>query len=118
MSSVENLKNKEAVKEFFDTYFDKKIEISANKVDATVGFFKKRGFEEQAAISISVIILEQSIKDNIDIFKVLDTLQTLKKFQLSSLVAKILNSNRSAISLLGIKNENTTTTIESRNVVY
>jgi hypothetical protein len=118
MSSIENISPSDKVQVFFDTYFDKKIEISANKVDATVGFFKDRGFDEQAALSISAILLEQSIKDKVDIFKVLDTLKVFNKVQLSGIVAKILNTNRSAVSLLGIKSEIETTTIEARNVVY
>jgi len=118
MSSIENINSKDKVQTFFDTYFEKKIEVSANKVDATVGFFKERDFDEQAALSISAILLEQSIKDNVDIFKVLDTLKVFDKIQLSGIVAKILNTNRSAVSLLGIKAIKSNTTIEARNVVY
>ena len=118
MSSVENIKQKDKTQIFFDNYFNKQIEVSANKVDATVGFFKVRGFEEQSALSISAILIEQSIKDKVDIFKVLDTLKVFDKVQLSGIVAKILNSNRSASSLLGIKSVIETTTIEARNVVY
>ena len=44
MSSIENINSKDKVQTFFDTYFEKKIEVSANKVDATVGFFKERDF--------------------------------------------------------------------------
>ena len=118
MSSVENISPKDKIQVFFDSYFEKKIEVSANKVDATVGFFKERGFDEQAALSISAILLEQSIKDKVDIFRVLDTLKVLDKIQLSGIVAKILNTNRSAVSLLGIKSKIENTTIEARNVVY
>jgi hypothetical protein len=106
------------VKEFFDKYFSKKISITSNQVDSVVGFFSKRGFDTNSAIAISTVLLQQAKIDNVNIFKVLDTLQGLEQVQLSKLVATILNSNRSRVSSIGFTIENRATTSEERNIVY
>ena len=36
-------KSEQRVVEFFDNYFSKPIEVSANDYDAVIGFFSKRG---------------------------------------------------------------------------
>ena len=41
------------VKEFFNKYFTKQINFTSNQVDSVVGFFEKRGFEKQSAITAS-----------------------------------------------------------------
>ena len=105
------------VKSFFDTYYNKQISFSSNQVDSVVGFFRKRGFEEISAISISTVLLQQAKKDNIPIFKVLDTLKGYNEAQLSALVATILNSNRNKISKIGYRNPNLQDTIEQRNII-
>ncbi len=106
------------VKEFFDKYFSKKISITSNQVDSVVGFFSKRGFDTNSAIAISTVLLQQAKIDNVNIFKVLDTLQGLDQVQLSRLVATILNSNRSRVSNIGFTIQNRATTSEERNIVY
>lgn len=105
------------VKEFFNKYYVKKISYTSNQVDSVVGFFKKRGFDTNAAISVATVILQQAKIDDVSVFKILDTLEGLSSIQLSRLVSTILNNNRSKISKIGthIKNENTT--IEQRNIV-
>jgi hypothetical protein len=106
------------VKEFFDKYFSKKISVTSNQVDSVVGFFSKRGFDTSSAIAVSTVLLQQAKIDNVNIFKVLDTLQGLDQVQLSKLVSTILNTNRSKTSNIGYKIENTATTSERRNIVY
>ena len=104
------------IREFFDRDLNNRISLSSNQVDSIVGFFKKRGFEESAAISVSTVILQQAKKDNTNIFKIIDTLNGLTNVQLSDLVATILNNNRSKISNIGYTNRNTSTTREQRNI--
>lgn len=106
------------VKEFFDKYFSKKISITSNQVDSVVGFFKKRGFDTNSAIAVATVLLQQAKIDKVNIFQVVDTLQGLNEVQLSSLVATILNTNRSRVSSIGYKIENTAVTSERRNIVY
>lgn len=105
------------VKEFFDKYYTKKISFTSNQVDSVVGFFKKRGFDTNAAISVSTVILQQSKIDNVDVFTILDTLKGLSEVQLSKLVSTILNNNRSSISKIGNSVSNTNITTEQRNIV-
>lgn len=103
-------------REFFNRYFTKKIEFSSNQVDSVVGFFKKRGFDENAAISVSTVLLTQAKIDNVNVFKLLDSLSGLTEVQISKLVATILNANRSRISNIGYKVD-TINTVEKRNIV-
>jgi hypothetical protein len=105
------------VKEFFNSYYSKKISFTSNQVDSVVGFFKKRGFETSSATATATILLEQSKIDNVNIFKLLDTLEGLSDIAISQLVATILNNNRSKVSSIGYKVENTGLTTEYRNII-
>lgn len=105
------------VKEFFNTYYTKKISFTSNQVDSVVGFFKKRGFETSSATATATVLLQQAKVDNVNIFKLLDTLEGLNDVALSQLVATILNNNRSKVSSLGSKAANTNITSEQRNIV-
>jgi hypothetical protein len=78
-------------------------EYSGADVDATVGFLSKRGFGLEAATVTSMVLLRQAKQDNISVFKLLDTLDTLRTLELSALVSEILNQNRSQTSRLGFK---------------
>lgn len=106
------------VKEFFDKYFSKKISLTSNQVDSVVGYFRKRGFDNNSAIAVATVLLQQAKIDNVNIFKLLDTLQGLNDVSLSKLVATILNTNRSRISSIGFTIDNPATTSEERNIVY
>jgi hypothetical protein len=110
-----NLDQSNQIKEFFDRNLSDKISLSSNQVDSVVGFFKKRGFDENAAISVASVILQQAKKDNTNIFKIIDTLQGLDNVQLSSLVATILNNNRSKISNIGFVSA-TSSVRDERNI--
>lgn len=104
------------VKQFFDRYYTESISYPANEVDAVVGFFKKRGFDDAAAISVSVVLLQQAKLDNVKVFKLLDTLKGLTDIQISSIVAEILNYSRSKVSTLGYKTESTVDASDKRNI--
>jgi len=106
----------EEVKEFYNKYFTKPITFSANKVDSVVGFFTKRGFDETSATSVATVLLEQSSIDDVNVYTLLDTLKGLEDIQISSLVAEILNYNRSKASTLGYK-VTTEPRKETRNIV-
>lgn len=105
------------VKEFFDKYFSKKISVTSNQVDSVVGFFKKRGFDTNSATAVATVLLQQAKIDNVNVFKLLDTLEGLNEVSISKLVATILNTNRSKISNIGYKIQNQTITSEKRNIV-
>jgi hypothetical protein len=104
------------VRNFFDKFYQKEISFPVNQIDATVGYFLKRGFEEQAAKSLTIVLLSQARQDNVNVFQLIDTLKGLTDIQLSAIVTEILNSYREKTSILGYRKQQTELTIESRNI--
>ncbi len=90
---------------FFDTYGQEPLEFHANEVDGAIGFFTKRGFEQDTAVVIATVILKQSKLDSVPVFKFLDTLNKYSVSELSILVGEILNNNRPATSTLGFRTD-------------
>lgn len=121
MSSTENIirKTDSAINTrlLFDRFFTKEISYPSNQVDAVIGFFVKRGFDQLAAISISSVLLQQAKQDQLNIQELLDTLEGLDKVKISNLVSAILNANRSKVSKIGYRNESDLQNLESRNIV-
>lgn len=118
MSSISSVrsKNDQELKQFFDTFFTESISYPANQVDAVVGFFENRGFDESASTSIAAVLLKQAKIDNVNVFSLLDTLKGLTEVQISGIVAEILNYNRPKSSVLGYKIEQSTEYLEKRNI--
>ena len=106
----------EEVRSFFDRYFQHQITFPSNQIDAVIGYFVKRGFQEQAAKSTAIVLLNQARGDNVSVFKLLDTLKGLTDIQLSQVVTEILNIYRERSSMLGFKVIKTDETTESRNI--
>jgi len=106
-----------AVKLFFNNYFNEAISFPAGEIDAVVGFFKKRGFDDLASNSTSIILLQQAKLDGVEIFKLLDTLKGFTEIQLSAVVAEVLNYNRQKNSTLGYRQQDTSDLLEKRNVL-
>jgi hypothetical protein len=104
------------VKSFFDNYYRHKVSFPAAQVDAVVGYFLKRGFQNDAAKSTAIVLLNQSIIDNVNVFELLDTLKGLTDSQLSQVVTEILNVYRDKSSTLGYKIATVDETFESRNI--
>ncbi len=102
---------------YFDRYGDIPLEFSSTDVDATVGFLKSRGFNDDAAILTSVILLKQAKLDAMPITELLDTLKGLKNLELSTLVGEVLNNNRTPTSTLGFKLQSTVNELQARNIV-
>jgi hypothetical protein len=94
-------------KDFFNSYYDVGISLTATDVDATVGFFQSRGFDISAANSIAATLLSQSKIEQVNVFQIIDTLKGLNDSQLNRIVAEILNYNRLNISTLGYKVDTT-----------
>lgn len=106
----------ETSKVFFDTYGTPEIEFNAVDVDAAVGFFTARGFENEAALVTASVILKQAKIDRMPVKELLDTLKTFEGIQLSALVAEILNNNRTPISTLGFRQQSVRPDQISRNI--
>jgi hypothetical protein len=88
---------------FFDSYGQDPLEFNANDVSATIGFFESKGFDNDAALVVSTVLLKQAKIDDTPIFKILDTLKDFNGLQLSQLVGEILNNNRTPTSTLGFR---------------
>jgi hypothetical protein len=123
MSSTTQISNSRdsaaSTKLLFNRFFSPTVSYPSAEVDAVVGFFVKRGFEQLAAFSVSSVILQQAKTDNVKVFELLDTLAGLDKVKLSNLVLVILNSNRSKISRIGYKDTNIDGKVyfEARNII-
>jgi len=107
----------EEVKNFFDKFFLHQITFPTNQIDAVLGFFLKRGFDEQAARSTSIVLLNQSKIENINPLKLIDSLKGLTDTQLSNVVTEVLNVYRDRRSSLGYKLTVVDDTTESRNIL-
>lgn len=100
---------------FFDNYGQSPLEFNANDVTASVAFFRKKGFDEDAALVVSTVLLKQSKLDNIPIYQLLDSLNQFDGLGLSQLVGEVLNNNRTPTSTLGFRVTGVTTT-QARNI--
>lgn len=84
-------------------YYNQEIYYTPAEVDAVIGYFQKRGFDQVAAVNTAAIILQQAGVDKIPAFELLDTLKGINDVQLSNVIAQILNLNRSSCSTIGYK---------------
>lgn len=103
--------------EYFDRYYSKNIAYKASEVDAVIGFFLKRNFEQSAAINTAILLLEQASLSNIAAFTLVDTLKGLNDVQLSNIVAQILNYNRENTSAIGYKISKNENLFDKRNII-
>ena len=106
---VANNESAEDVRAFFDKYFQHQITFPSNQIDGVLGFFLKRGFQEQAAKSTAIVLLNQARLDNVNVFQLIDTLTGLTDVQLSRVVTEVMNAYREKTSALGFKSINYTT---------
>ena len=116
-SSTSTSDNDGLTKKFFNNYYNKEISYQASEVDAVIGYFLKRGFEQTAAINTASVLLQQATVDNIKVFQLLDTLKGINDVQLSNVVAQILNLNRSKTSSIGYKNPSIVQLFDQRNIL-
>lgn len=114
---LEPIDSSAEVKEFFDKYFVDPISYSATQVDSVVGFFLKRGFDQSSATGVATVLLQQAKIDEVNVYTLLDTLKGLTEVEISGLVGEIVNYNRSKVSVIGFKTENTVARQEARNIV-
>lgn len=105
------------VTNFFNNYFSETLTFPTNQVDAVISFFTKRGFDKSAAISVATTLLQQAKLDNVNVFKLLDTLKGLSELQLSAIVTEVLNYNRERSSTLGFKRTESSNKTEKRNII-
>lgn len=92
-----------ATKLFFETYGKIGLQFASADVDITINFFQARGFETDAALSTSLILLQRAKQEHRSVYLILDTLQFYNGIQLSSVIAQILNTDRQPTSMLGYR---------------
>ncbi len=102
---------------YFDQYGQAPLEFNANDVDSVVGFFKNKGFGDEAAQNTAMVLLKQAKIDEMPVFKLIDTLKSFEGIQLSALVGEILNNNRANTSTLGFKMKMVDKANQTRNIV-
>lgn len=100
---------------FFNNYGQETLEFNANDVNSTVSFFEKNGFEKDAALVVSTVLLKQAKLDGTPIYKILQSLEQFDGLGLSQVVGEILNNNRTPTSTLGFRTPNIKVT-QSRNI--
>ena len=104
------------VRSFFDKYFTHQITFPSNQIDAVLGFFLKRGFDEEAAKSTAIVLLNRARIESVNPLQLIDTLEGISDAELSRVVAEILNLYREKSSSLGFRLNVTEETFESRNI--
>lgn len=107
----------DGVKQFFDNLFQDQITFPAAEIDASVGFFVKRGFDQISASSTAIVLLTQARADNVPVFELIDKLKGLTDVQLTQVIAQVLNANRESTSLLGYRVAAVVNTFEARNIL-
>lgn len=115
MSTIDN--SSEEMKKVLDKLYNTEISFPSNQIDAVYGFFVKRGFNDQAAKSISITLLNQAREDNIGVFQLLDKLRPLTDEQLMGLITNVVNTYRIKTSVLGYRSSTNEETLESRNII-
>jgi hypothetical protein len=101
---------------FFDTYGKNPLEFQANEVNAAIGFFTSRGFDDDAASLTAAVLLKQAKLEAVPVFKILDTLKEFNGVQISALVGEILNNSRGAGSTLGFRVVSVEKQNQTRNI--
>ena len=109
--------NSTPMMEAYDSLYTKPLELEAGIFDAMKGFFSSRGFADNAAETIAVIIIKQSKIDNYKPMVILDTLKGLDNVEISALVAEILNYNRFKSSFLGYARQFNPSSEITRNII-
>ena len=105
------------VRNFLNKNFTNQNTFPSAEIDATVGFFQKRGFDDVGANTTAIVLLNQARTDGVPVFALLDKLKGLTDVQLSQVVAQVLNANRQNTSLLGYRVAPVTNTFEERNIL-
>ena len=89
---------------YFERYGETALEFGANDVTAAVSFFRKAGFDIDAA-NTSAILLRQAKIDSTPIGQILGVFKDYSSAELNEIVIEILNNNRVPTSLLGFRTQ-------------
>lgn len=112
-----NLDSSNDITKLFNRQTNEEIGYKAAEVDAVIGYFSKRGFEQTAAINTALVLLRQASIDKIPAFKLIDTLKGISDVQLNNVVTQILNLDRNKCSVLGYRIQPNTELFDQRNII-
>lgn len=101
----------------FDRRQFESVPYKTSEVDAVIGYFSKRGFDQVAAVNTALVLLRQASIDKLPAFELIDTLKGVSNIQLSNIVAQILNLNRSKTTTLGFRVSPRQNLFDQRNIV-
>jgi hypothetical protein len=101
----------------FDAYYSKPLELDAGVYTAMKSFFTSKGFEDNAADNIAVLIIKESKINGLNPMKVVDSLRGFDNVEISTLVNEIINYNRFKTSFLGYATTFLTNSTVLRNIV-
>ena len=90
---------------YFERYGETALEFGANDVTAAVSFFRKAGFDDDAANTSAMILLRQAKIDSTPIGQILGVFKDYSSAELNEIVIEILNNNRVPTSLLGFRTQ-------------
>lgn len=93
----------EKTKLIFNNLGTTSLEFNAVEVDATIAFFTKRKFSNDAANAVATLLLTQAKKEKISVMSILDSINAIDSVQLSVFVSSILNNDRVQTSTLGFR---------------
>lgn len=116
-SSLPSTEKKFNIEQFYNRNITNVVNFKSEDVDAVVGYFQKRGFDEVAAVNTAGVLLRQAYQDKLSAFELIDTLRGLTDVQLSNLVAQILNINRSKSSAIGFRVVDRQNLFDQRNIL-
>jgi len=88
---------------YFGSYGEAALEFNANDINYTQAFFESKGFDGDAATTVTMTLLRQAKIDGTPVGEILDSLQSFTGTELSQVVSEILNNNRVPTSILGYK---------------
>lgn len=117
MASLNENLNINDTSKLFNRQFKQEISYNASEVDAVIGYFLKRNFDQVAAVNTALVILEQAKKDKIPVFELIDTLKGVTDITLNNIVTQILNLNRSRATTLGYTITNGLSSSDKRNIL-
>lgn len=117
MDSLSKNLNINDTTKLFNRQFKEEINYNTDEVDAVIGYFLKRGFDQVAAVNTALVLLEQARRDDVPVFELLDTLKGITNITLNNVVTQILNLNRSRATTLGYTVSTGLASLDRRNII-
>tara|TARA_B110000977_G_C10947469_1_gene443352 strand:+ start:667 stop:1035 length:369 start_codon:yes stop_codon:yes gene_type:complete len=94
----------DATKSFFENFFNQRIAISENEINAIVGYFQKRTPNKDAANALALAVINGAVEQNLPPMEILDQFKRLPQDQIDTYLAYFLNLTRYPTSLVGLSN--------------